>query len=646
MIFLRNRRRQLQGDALRVKTVIENKDTFLKYNESRKRTFLELSPKDADIILYLVPWLLSVNHPACPGYIRGLKTHLQVANIHREQVILRKENAYKRLFPIREDGSLLKFTPQASTILGIYTIGSSGTIAQTEHSDCDIWICIDKKNYDTHALQQLSQKVNLLKNWLDTQLKLPAYFFICDLEDIRNCHFGQVDEESCGTTQKNILKEEFYRTMIVIGGKIPLWWICHDKDHPVDYLDFAKELAHDESESQDFVDLGDIESISQDEYFGAALWQLNKSLTYPLKSIIKMLLLKMQIDRPPEELLCSRFRKTILEKTASPALSDPSLYTINAILNHNQFATPESVEFIKQCFYLRFDIKMFSKRQSLKEKLAADLLTLHRIERSTIYRLNEFAAWSFSEQVTFGDQIFRFLLDIYKEINKSPRQSSLSADDMTIIGHKIASCLVHKIDKISVIHKPISHMNLPALTFKTNGKTWQICDSSNPSDIIISHRDVVTCLAYLIWNGIYDSSQARMEYNPTDVTIQEIINLSKVIHDTFGSRDVAAIDFANFMEPEQIVKALVVVSFEGPPYKKNMNDLHFLYQNHWGELFVCQFRTQEELQAFVRIITVRQMATPEIRYYIQRNSHYYEKNIERTKRAVLQAIKAGITARP
>jgi adenylate cyclase, class 1 len=636
----------LWEDALRLRTVNENKDVFLKYNELRKHTFLELSPKDAEIILYVVPWLLSVNHPACPGYIRGLRAPLQVANIHREQAILRKEGAYKRLFSIREDGSLLKFSPQASTIQGIYTIGSSGTIAQTEHSDCDIWICIDKRNYDAPMLQQLSQKVNLLKNWLDTQLKLPTYFFISDIEDIRNCHFGQVEGESCGTTQKNILKEEFYRTLIVIAGKIPLWWICHDnEEHPIVYPDIAKELTHDESVSQDFIDLGDIESISQDEYFGAALWQLNKSLTYPLKSIIKMLMLKMQIDRPPEELLCSQFRKTILEQIASPALSDPNLFAIRAILDHNQSVAPESLEFVKHCFYLRFDIKMFSKRQSLKEKLAADLLTLHRIERSTIYRLNEFTSWSFSEQAAFGDQIFRLLLAIYKEINNSPRKSSLSAKDMTIIGHKIASCLVHKTHKISVIHKPISHMNLPALTFKTNGKKWQICDSSNPSDIITSHRDIVTCMAYLIWNGIYDSTQARMEYNPTAVTIQEIINLSKVIHDTFGSHDVAAIDFANFMEPEQIVKALAVLSFEGSPYKKNINDLHFLYQNHWGELFVCLFRTHEELQAFVQAIIARQSVMPEIRYYIQRNSHYYEKDIERTKRAVLQAIKAGVTTR-
>jgi hypothetical protein len=153
------------------------------------------------------------------------------------------------------------------------------------------------------------------------------------------------------------------------------------------------------------------------------------------------------------------------------------------------------------------------------------------------------------------------------------------------------------------------------------------------------------CIAYLVWNGISDSGQARMEYNPTAVTIQEIINLSRAIHDTFGSHDVAAVDFANYMEPEQVVKALVVVGFEGPPHKKNINDLHFLYQNHWGELFVRQFRTQEGLQSAVRTMIARQKVMPEIRYYVQRNSHYYEKNIERTKQAVLQAIKAGITVR-
>jgi hypothetical protein len=87
---------------------------------------------------------------------------------------------------------------------------------------------------------------------------------------------------------------------------------------------------------------------------------------------------------------------------------------------------------------------------------------------------------------------------------------------------------------------------------------------------------------------------------------------------------------------------LVVVSFEGSPNQKNMNDLHALYQNHWGELFVRRFRAQEKLQSFVQTVVAKQKATMEIKYYIQRNSYYYEKNIERTKQAVFQALRAGL----
>jgi adenylate cyclase, class 1 len=628
--------------SLRLKTIIANKKKFIQYNEARKRNFLELSSKDADIVLYCLPWLLSVNHPACPGYIRGLKCPVQVANILHDTAIVRREQSLRRLFSIQEDTPVLKFAPQANLILGIYTIGSAGTAAQTEHSDCDIWLCIDKRSYDGQALSQFYQKVNIVKDWLDRRMKLPVYFFISDLEDIRNCDFGQVDNESCGTAQKNILKEEFYRTMIVIAGKIPIWWVCYDGDHPVSYQEVVNAVSREDSESHDFVDLGDIESISQDEYYGAALWQLNKSLTYPLKSIMKMLMMKMQMDRLPEELLCRQFRETILGRDPSPAISDPSLFAMKALLDHYQSIPADKFEFIKQCLYLRFDIKMLSKRLSLKERLAADILAQYRIERSTLYHLNDFAAWPFSELVALGESIFQHLLTVYYDINAAQRQSSLSAGDMRIMGRKIASCLAQKTDKIPIIHKPISHMTLPALTFKTNGKTWQVCESANPSVVITAHRDIVACLAYVIRNGIYEAGMSRMEYNSTAITMQEIINLARMVRDTFGTHDISAIDFARFIEPEKIVKILVIVNFDGSPDEKDINDLHTVYENNWGELFVRRFRSREKFQSFVRAVAVEQNCVPEIKYYIQRNSYYYEKNIERTKQAVLQALKAGM----
>jgi adenylate cyclase class 1 len=271
------------------------------------------------------------------------------------------------------------------------------------------------------------------------------------------------------------------------------------------------------------------------------------------------------------------------------------------------------------------------------------LLNQYKIDRSTLYRLNEFAEWPFSELTAFGKQIFQFLLTIYNEINATPRQSALSAGDMGIIGRKIASCLAHKTDKIPIIHKPISHLHLPALTFKTNGKMWQVYESTRPSDIIISHRDIVTCLAYLVWNGIYEAGQSRMEYNSTAVTMQEIISLSRVIRDTFGSHDISAIEFARFIEPEKIAEMLVVVNFEGSPDQTHINDLRVVYGNHWGELFVRRFPTREKFQTFVKAIVTHQQTIPEIKYYVQRNSSYYEKNIEHTKEAILHALRTRIT---
>ena len=115
-------------------------------------------------------------------------------------------------------------------IEGLYTIGSVGTVSQTPGSDCDIWVCIDKKGFTQKAWQQINQKLNLIKDWMDAHLVAPVYFFISDVHEIRMNRFGRVDAESSGSAQQNTLKEEFYRTCISICGKIPLWWLCFDRE--------------------------------------------------------------------------------------------------------------------------------------------------------------------------------------------------------------------------------------------------------------------------------------------------------------------------------------------------------------------------------------------------------------------------------
>ena len=621
-------------------TVQNNKKRYLDYNNFRQKIFLANSPKDGPVILYMLPWLLSVNRSSVPGFIKDLKEPFHVFNIENNKEILKHESLYKKTFGLKEERSLIRNLSKSPQIQGIYTIGSVGTISQTSRSDCDIWICIDKADFTGKAMQHLNEKINLIKDWLDTQLKIPVYFFLSDVEDIRQCNFGNLDFESSGSAQKNVLKEEFYRTTILVEGKVPFWWVCFEKDESVNYDQAFAQYAGSDFSEHDFVDMGNLKQVNQSEYFGAALWQFNKSLTHPLKSIIKMLQLKMFLEAPKEDLLCHKFRRTILEGKDKTAFSDPSVFTMNAVLDYySQHAKEEYFEFFKKCIYLRFDLKLMSKTQTLKEEMAGEIFEKYKIDRRDIYRLNEFESWQLREMIAYGEFMFGFIIDIYKDIVRIQKGESreIAPQDLTIIGSKLSSSLKVKDRKVPILHIPMKNIKLPALTFSPDGKLWWVHSSDNQSSPVITDENIIFCIAYIVWNGIYDPVQTRMLPNQTAVTIQEIINLGRKIREVFGSFDISTVHFSKFLQKEIITKMLLVVSFEKQGINMDIQEFCVIYKNNWEELFVRKFASAEKLKAFLGSIgTVsRQMET---HYYVQRNNKYYEKIIEHTKNIVAQML--------
>lgn len=621
-------------------TLQKNKKRYLAYNNFRRKIFLTNSPKDGPVILYMLPWLLSVNQPSIPGYVEELKEPFHVFNIEGNKEIIRHEASFKKIFGIKEEKSLISYTLRALQIQGIYTIGSAGTVSQTSRSDCDIWICIDKSDFTVKALQQLNEKINLIKDWLDTRLKLPVYFFLSDVNDIRQCNFGNLDFESSGSAQKNVLKEEFYRTTILIEGKIPFWWVCFETDEIIDYdRAFAQNAGSDFGE-RDFIDMGNLTGVKRNEYFGASLWQFNKSLTHPLKSIIKMLQLKMFLEAPEGELLCHKLRQEVLAGKDKAVFPDPSIFAMSAVLDYySQNAKEEYIDFIKKCFYLRFDIKLLSKTQSLKEEMAGEIFKKYKVERKDIYRLNEFESWQLQEKVAFGELMFQFLIEIYKDIVRIQKVKSgeIAPQDLTIIGRKLSSSLAVKEYKVPPLHTPAENIKLPVLTFFPSGKVWKVNSSDAQSFPVITNENIVFCIAYIVWNGIYDPAQTRMLPNQTAVTMQEIINLSRKIKDFFGSFDISGVHFANFLQKETITKMLLIFSFENQKMNTDIQDYCIIYKNNWEELFVRRFTSIEKMKSFLENIG-KTSSNVETHYYIQRNNVYYEKIIERTKNMVTQML--------
>jgi adenylate cyclase, class 1 len=617
-----------------------NKKRYLAYNHFRKKIFSANSPKDSHVILYLLPWLLCVNRPSIPGYIKELKGTFHVSGVENDKEITKREFAFKKLFNIEEEQSMLNVQGRCPEIQGIYTIGSAGTVSQTQHSDCDIWICIDKKDFDDRALKYFRQKINWVKDWLDANLKIPVYFFISDIEDIRNCNFGALDCESSGSAQRNVLKEEFYRTSILIAGKIPFWWVCYNESAKVDYEREISANFRDEGQVHDFIDMGNLEEVNQDEYFGAAVWQFNKSLTHPLKSIIKMLQLKMFLEFPKEELLCHKLRRLVLSGTDKDDFPDPSVFAMDTVLDYYQNTSPEYYEYIKKLFYLRFDLKLLAGTQTLKEKMAGRIFDKHKMESGEIYILNQFESWRLHQHIHLGKLMFKFLLDIYKDIVRTQKGKAgkIAPRDLTILGRKLSSSLAHKDHKIPVIHIPGDAIKLPVLTFVPDRRTWKIYSSDDTALPVIASENIVYCIAYIVWNDIYEQAQTRMLPNQTHVTLQEIMNLARKIKDVFGSCDITGVHFSNFLQEEKITKILFIFSFEYIRINAEISDFCVIYKNNWEEMFVRRFSSLEKMKNYF-METGKISHNTEGFYYIQRTNVYYEKTIERAKNMTSQMLK-------
>ena len=163
-------------------------------------------------------------------------------------------------------------------------------------------------------------------------------------------------------------------------------------------------------------------------------------------------------------------------------------------------------EFIKKCFYLRYELKMMSKKQTQKDEMAGPVFKKYKIDRQTIYALNEFDSWNLDAQVDFGGLMFEYVTEIYRDIIgiHQGMRGYIAPDDLTIIGRKLDASMSVKDYKVPILHISSENIKLPAMTFLFKDDIWQVFASHDPLTPIIANEDMVFCLAYIVWNGIFD----------------------------------------------------------------------------------------------------------------------------------------------
>ena len=233
------------------KLLTQLKQRFLELNSQRHaRTCSALAERQQQF-LQVLPLLFHVNHPMLPGYI----SHHTPAGVYQytpNNDELRIAKILARSFQYNRD-----LTEKNPAIDALFVMGSIGTIAHSEASDLDIWIC-HSLTENHSGLVELERKSSFISQWAAQHIRLEVHFFLMHSSEFSNQRTQHLSTEASGSAQHYLLLDEFYRTVLWLAGKLPLWWfIPASQEH--DYANYRQKLLGKRFlKEEDLIDFGSL----------------------------------------------------------------------------------------------------------------------------------------------------------------------------------------------------------------------------------------------------------------------------------------------------------------------------------------------------------------------------------------------------
>ena len=581
------------------------REAFIEYNRRRTELALDtLHPKQRDLF-ELIPFVIHSNLKLLPtdnpirnapsgifGYFPGRKI-LQLA---------------RKYFIIDES---ISFLDKGHHIEGLFTIGSIGTIAQSADSDIDYWVCVEEAQLGEEGTKLLHAKLQAIEEWALKVFNTELHFFVVDLASVRDDRFGGSDQESSGSAQGMILKEEFYRTMILVAGKVPLWCVAPLRlnDEHYQYILGLSPRFH-----EDYLDMGNVSTIPKEEYFGASVWQLLKSLKSPYKSVMKMSLLEKYIqEKEGHGLLCNRLKAGWSLGKRDLRRLDPYLLLFEEVLDYYQRTEQKNAESLLQvCFFLKLGIRSITDLDKsvigIRKKVVQDYIDSWGWNEARVQDLGQFRKWQFDKIFRLSTKINHYMIGTYKKLSRSLRETAvgktmITQQDLTILGRKMFvqfSKQPHKVEKLPLIVHGKSLFQQLYLQYSqpaAEQATWSLYHlkrgkqrGPNGTKILKKMGRIEEIAIWLVHNGLFlPTTSFELVPNPTPISIQDILDLLRRLYEFFPSKEVEAIPPRALLKKPQVDKLLIAVNFNLSRKLPRIHEYTAFYMTSWGEFFCRVF---------------------------------------------------------
>jgi len=510
------------------------------------------------------------------------------------------------------DSEALPPTGETVAIEAIYSIGSVGTVAQTTSSDLDVWICLDAPEARGPQTAAFQEKLAVISRMAEREHGLEVHFFCMTAQDIRDNVFGFSEDEGQGSAQGCLLKEEFYRTVLVVAGRKPAWWCVAPGAEPDAYGKTLTDLARTEPEvAADSLDCGSVGAIAGDEYFGASLWMIVKSLTSPFKSILKFGLLEKyaeQAARP--ELLCETLKAALITGQNGLWQCDPYALLFAEISRYyGKREQAGALALLRKAFQQKtgFDpCGEFGGRsgESMLDQFfpytsqAAGICPTQIQQKKQTTQEDDFA-----QVLALGDAITKYFLHVYKRLRQQaaglPSQGGLTERDQTMLSQRIAASFGRRAGKIMrlpfirpgrdiFVALEVDHDERTAGegVFAIRGEPGAKGeDKTEKWESVHADTSLPRLAAWLSANEIY---RPGMNVNavilPPPLSLPDVIGLFDAVHAAFPIRETFAPPLSWGLAPKTVTAALIVLNLHTPREERDVVRVDVLYATSWGEL--------------------------------------------------------------
>ncbi len=600
------------------------RQSFLSLNSARLEQARSLLFDRQTRVLDALPLLLHLNHPQLPGFINQKVP----AGIEHYSPNADAMNAIRYV----AKGLQIPRSSSLRSIQSIFLMGSLGTLAQAANSDLDVWLChVEDMSDEDIAL--LKTKCELIEKWAASQ-KVELHFFLMNAAEFRS---GQqvvnADSEHSGSTQHLLLLDEFYRSSLWLAGRQPSWWLIPTKyeKHSQSYLEQLsdRQLIHDVH----WINFGSIATIPAAEFVGAGLWQLNKGLKNPYKSLLKLLLTQHYASQYPKiRPLCWDLKDTVHSGNIKPLACDGYLLMLNRVSAHVAAEHDEKrLELLRRAFYFKAHLPLTKasqgqKRQWRYQELQQIVDEWHWTQ-AQLSHLDHRDEWQVHEVQTERNALVNEMLTSYRYLaafsNKYAKKIRINRQDLTLLGNQLYAIYDAKPGKVLTINPNIT----PDLVqdkislVLSEQKRWQLISGTYNKEaehkIIKQSPSLIELLCYAHFNGLlsnHTNYAIYPEHNP--LTKYELNELLQVVRSLARPKYIAP---QNFLRPSSPVQWQLFINAGIDPMhqftrrgmqkissrddalgysalKENLvQSIDLLTINSWGEWRIQRFQGQNAL---------------------------------------------------